>query len=183
MTDIRADAAIKAAVDATIARARQDWSTLNFENEYPTSGFGIGTLLPKDIHVTNQATGAQGSNVSSVYWGLISITTTSAKQTWIDLRIDDRLYIIVTGFFNLDPDPQITSLKFSAQGKELTWLNIEHMYGWDLARAYLSKPLVISPGRPFKVEIVGRNAKPIPERIGLLGYRVAKAEYIIIDTG
>lgn len=180
LTEKRPDKEIINTVKDAVKDAMAKWSE-NYEGEYPKTGFGVTNLRPRDVALTNAATGVQGSCASSIYWGLISITTASAWGDWINLTIDDRAYLVVTGIFNLDSNPQITNLRFKANGEDLPAMNIEELYSWDLARAYLSKPFFVRPENNLTVRYVGQSTKTAVERIGLLGYCIAKRSYLILE--
>ena len=181
LTEKRPDKEIVNTVRSAIADATSKWAPMAYQGEYPTNGFGITNLRARDVCLTNAATGVQASCPSSIYFGLISITTASAWGDWINLTVDDRAYLVITGIFNLDPTPQISQLRFKANGEDLPSMSIEELYGWDLARGYLSKPFFVRPENNLTVRYVGRNTRASVERMGLLGYCIAKRSYLILE--
>ena len=183
LTDKRPDAVIDQGVAEALANATIRFQPLTFENEYPRTGFGITSLTPKQVGATNQATGLQGNVVSSTIWG-VSTLAANTWSDWINLNIDDRIYNIITGVFNRTNTPQISNIRFKANGEDLPWVNLDQMYNWDLSQAYLQRPLIISPTNNLTVRAIAEKAitgaSGVPaERIGLLGYVLGKRAYLI----
>ncbi len=187
MTDKRPDQAINAAVKEAIDNATQRFQPLAFEYEYPRTGFGITALTPRPVAATNQSPNLQGNVASSTIWGVSSITTANTWQDWINLNLDDRVYLVITGVFNRTQVPLISNIRFKANGEDLPWVNLDEMYTWDLSQGYLQRPLIISPTNNFVVRIIGEKASTggsgqPAERIGLLGYQLAKRNYLIAES-
>lgn len=178
LTDKKPDQAIASALQFAIQKAQERWPSLRYTGEWGTSGLVVTNLRARDISVTNQATGLQGAEVLGSTAFAITAVTVSAVTTWINLAIDDRIFLVVTGFFSLSPDPHITEMRFSANGETLYGFSTEEVYTWQEGKAYLSKPLVISPANNFTVD-VRTDATITKERIGLLGYIVAQRTYAI----
>lgn len=176
LTDVRPDAEIDKLVKDVIKNAETEWSPLVYEGYYPAAGFGITELRPKHVVKTVDATGFS-MFASSISWGA-SIETASTFFKWIDCTLTDMAYIIQTGVFNLEATPRVTEIAPSANGQDLPTVNLEQMYGLDLARAWHEKPFAARPNNPLTDQLVGRTTGV--ERIGLLGYLIAKRAYLII---
>ena len=186
LTEKRPDAAIDAAVAEAIANATVRFQPLVFEYEYPRTGFGITALTPKSVAATNQTTGLQGGVVSSTIWG-VSTLSANTWTDWININVDDRIYLVVTGVFNRTQTPQISNIRLKANGEDLPWVNVDQMYNWDLSQAYFQRPLIVSPTNNFTVRAIAEKAitgaSGVPaERLGLLGYILAKRTYLISET-
>jgi hypothetical protein len=176
------DAAINQAVQAAISDALQNFAPLTFDGEYPRTGFGITVLRPKDLAVTNQATAAlQASVASSVIWGPISATTTSAWADWINLNIDNRIYAIITGVWYAEPTPNITALRIKANGEDLPVIDIQELQTYDVGYMFLEKPIIVKPGNAVNVRYLGVAVKSTRENIGLMGFTLAKRAYLITE--
>ena len=187
LTEKRPDAAIDAAISEAVANAQVRFQPLQYEYEYPRTGFGITALTSKLVAGTNQGTGLQGQVSASTVWGVSSITTAGTWQDWININVDDRAYLVITGIFNRTNTPRVTNIRFKANGEDLPWVNLEQMYTWDLAQGYFQRPLIVSPTNNFTVRILsdsavtGSAAAP-GERIGLLGYQIAKRNLLISES-
>jgi hypothetical protein len=176
------DAAINTAVQGAIDDALQNFAPLQFDGEYPKGGFGISVLRPKDLAVTNQAAVALQSSVfSSILWGPISATTASVWSDWINLNIDNRLYVIVTGVWYAEPTPNITAIRMKANGEDLPTIDIEELQTYDVGYMFLEKPIIVKPGNALNVRYVPAVTKTTRENIGLLGYSLAKRAYLITE--
>src|SRR5437867_1463692 len=181
-TNANPDAAINSAVQSAIGDALTNFAPLQFDGEYPKNGFGISILRPKDLAVTNQATAVlQASVASSVVWGPLSNTTASVWADWINLNIDNRLYAIITGVWYAEPTPNITALRFKANGEDSPVMDLEELQTYDVGYMFLEKPIGIRPGNAVNVRYVGLAAKATRENIGLMGYSLAKRAYLIIE--
>ena len=164
-TNERPDAEIRRLVDATIAAAEREFSPLRFEGAYPDNGIGIGVLRPRHV-------------ISQDYWQM-SVTTSFAN--WINKTLGTDVYLLVTGVMNLTVDPSTSELFPSANGKDLPYMNIENLYAnGELARGWFSKPIGVSPSNNLTIQAIGRFAKT--ERLGLLGYAVAKRSFLITQS-
>jgi len=181
-TESTPDAAINTAVVNAIADAATNFSPLQFDGEYPTKGFGITILRPKDLAVTNQATAALQSSVfSSIVWGPISATTASVWSDWINLNIDNRAYVVVTGVWYAEPTPNITAIRFKANGEDMPVMDLEELQTYDVGYMFLEKPIAIRPGNAINVRYVPTTTKTTRENIGLLGYTLAKRAFLITE--
>ncbi|MBW2675397.1 MAG: hypothetical protein JRD89_18645 [Deltaproteobacteria bacterium] len=171
LTDVRPDDEIRRLVEEVVANAEAEWAPLKYEGQYPVGGFGITELRPKHIR------GGTHNIPSSVTWSA-SIATASTYFDWMDLTLTDMAYVIQTGVFNLEASPRVTEIAPSANGQDLPTVNLEQMYALDLARVWHEKPFAARPNNNFKNQLVGRDTGV--ERIGLLGYCVAKRAYLIL---
>lgn len=150
--------------------------------QHGTRGVVTIPLGPREVSITNQATAALQSNViSSIYWGCESIATAATWQDWINIAVDDRTYLVITGVFNRDANPNITQLRLKADGQDLGRISLEDMYTWEKATAYFAEPILVGPGKNLTVRAVGPSSKALNEPIGLKGYAVCKREYAILE--
>jgi len=173
LTDVRPDAEIEKLLKATVADAEQEWAPLKYEGQYPTSGFGITELRPIIFK------GGTTDNIpSSEYWA-VDITSSLVWQTWFDLTLTDMAYVMPTGVFNSEVSPMVTEIRPSANGQDLPTMNIEQLYVLDLTRAWFEKPYSARPSNNVKMDLVSRN--DVVERMGLIGYLLAKRSYLIIE--
>lgn len=176
-SDERPDAAIKKAVAATIADAEANFAPLKFEGEYPTSGIGISELRP--FHVENTTSNIpQTSNLN--YWQT-SVVGVSTWADWINVTLDKDLYVVITGIFDLESSPNVTEIAPSANGLDLPVVNIEQMFALDVARAWFEKPFVVKPDNNLTIQLYPKQgvAATTSERIGLMGYAIAKRAKLI----
>lgn len=171
LTDRRPDAEIKTLVDEVVANAETEWAPLKYEGQYPVGGFGIVELRPKHIR------GGTHNIPSTITWEA-SIGTASTYFSWMDLTLTDMAYVIQTGVFDLEASPRVTEIAPSANGQDLPTVNLEQMHALDVARAWLEKPFAARPNNNFKNQLVARSTGI--ERIGLLGYVMAKRAYLIL---
>lgn len=172
----RPDAEIEKLLKKTVADGEIEWKPLKYEGQYPTTGFGITELRPKVLKG-----GTTDNVISSVMWGasLAAAAGASTYFTWFDVTLTDQAYAMPTGVFNLESTPQVTEMGPSANGLDLPTVNLEQLYALDMARAWFEKPFAARPNNNFKVQLVARVATGT-ERIGLLGYLIAKRSYLIL---
>lgn len=181
LTNKRPDADIDKAIAQTVADASVLWSPLTFEGEFPLHGFGIANLRP--YHVQNSTT-AKPVTCNLNYWQTSQVIS-SAFSDWIDTTVDEDTYVVITGYFSLEQQCQVTEIAPTANGVQLPPLNVEEMHGWDLARGFFTKPFSVKPKSNLKIRAYGdpdRNNNQSSIRIGLLGYAVGKRAYIIKET-
>jgi hypothetical protein len=173
--DIRSEAVVSAAVQQAIADAESLWAPEKFDGVFPTKGFGIKRLQPRDL-VSNSGSIVCANGNST--WGL-SIGATSTWQTWISAGVlSDSVYGIITGFFNYDTAPDIDVIKFVADGIEYATYDLQEAWGWDVATAFFSHPIVIRPEKMLTIRVKSSGGAGI-KRMGLLGYALAKRSYLI----
>jgi len=186
LTDKRPDADIDEAVQATIAHAKNLWAPLQFEGEFPVNGFGISNIRP--IHV--QSTTLEIPAISNrCVWATCQVVS-STFTDWINVTVDEDSYLIITGIFSLEATGAVTEIAATANGVDLPPINIEELYGWDLASAYFTKPFVVKPKSQLKIQLYGSTAsvygaalnQATKIKIGLLGYCVGKRAYLIKRT-
>lgn len=175
------DVAIQKLINSTIKDATDGpFRGLTFEGEFPKTGFGISNLRARDICQTNQGSGLFGNVASSTVWGITAVVS-STWTDWINLATDDRLYVIVTGIFNRSVTPQITRIRFKANGEDFPQIDMETMYNAQETIAYLEQPFAVRPGNNFTVRVLSPTtlAGTPSERIGLAGFALAKKAYLI----
>lgn len=166
VTDERPDAEIDKLLRAVIASAAQEFSPLRYEGEYPDSGFGIQPIRPRHVGIDVRM------------W---QMTVTTAYANWISTTLGTDNFVVPTGVFNLTVDPSTTELQATANGKDLPVMNIEALYAnAQLASGWFTKPFAVRPSNAIRIQAVGRVAQT--ERLGLLGYNVAKRSYLINQT-
>lgn len=184
LSDKRPDAAIEAAIRTAIADAQLGaFKGLQFEDYQPRTGFGISGLRARDIAQTNQATGLQGGVAGSAAFGVTAVTV-STWTDWINLSIDDRSYHIVVGVLNRTSTPHITHIRPRVNGEDLPIINLEWMYTWDMVQAFLAQPYIVRPGNNHTMRVfTDATIAGVPaERIGLIGYTLAKRTYLIGES-
>lgn len=171
--DIRAEAAISTAVQQAIADAESLWSPEKFDGVFPTKGFGIKRLQPRDI-ISNSGSIVGPSNSTWV----LSVATASAWNQWISAGVlSDSCYVVITGFFCYDANMNVEALKITADGIEYATYDIQEFYGWDVATAYFSHPVVVRPEKTITIQARARTVAQ--SNIGLIGYTLAKRSYLI----
>lgn len=181
LTQDFSDQNINQLVQAVIAQAASDFQPLQFQGEFPLDGFGIAVLRAKDLAVTNQATGLQSLAASSIVWGVQSIATTSVWQDWLNISLDNRIYVAVTGILYPENAPIIEAIRVRANGIDLPVLQIEELQTYDVSFAFFERPFGVRAAQNLTVRVVGGPSKAAVEHIGLLGYTVAKKAYLITE--
>lgn len=160
-----ADKEIQKALGATIADATKYFAPLQYQGAYPNTGFGVGSLRPRMVGIAND------------FW---QMTVTTSFADWINHTLGDLEYVLVTGVFNLTVDPSTTQLFPKANGQDLPIMSIEDLYALDVSRGWFNEPFVIRPNNNITIQAVGRAAQT--ERLGLMGYTVAKRSFLIDTT-
>ena len=138
---------------------------LKYEDNLPPPGFGVSEIRPRHVGIAND------------FW---QATITAAYADWINTTISDNAYLVITGLFNNTVMPQTSELAPSANGNDLPRINIEQMYTFEEAKAWFPKPFVVKASGVLKIQAVAAQAQT--ERIGLMGYTVAKRSYLIAAT-
>lgn len=171
--DVKGDQIVSNAVATAIADAEQLWDPEKFDGVFPVKGFGIKKLDILDIAKNSAATAGMKYSNSWV----ITITTARTWQNVISATLTDNLYVVITGFFNLDANPDMTHMQIIADGVEYPVMNIEESYGWDVATAYFAHPVIVRPEKKILIYVRAETAGD--KRFGLLGYTVAKRSYLL----
>lgn len=172
-TDTRPDAEIRKLINSTVADAEKEWSPLKYEGFYPVAGFGLTEIRPR--HINSGGTGW----ANSTYWSA-SIATSLAFFDWTNITLTDMAYVMVTGLFNRESSPKVIQFAPSANGEDLPTVDVEQMYTLDVARAWWEKPYSVRPNNMLRHQLMGDNTGS--ERIGLLGYTIAKRAFLISRT-
>lgn len=168
--DAKSDLIVKAAVDAAIADALELWKPEQFDGVFAMKGFGIQKLKCGDL--------AKDSMVGPyTYMWTMSINTASAWETYINSVLSDSCYVIITGVYNYDAQPDVEAIKVIAEGVEYSPFDLNEMYGWDVAVAYFSHPIVIRPKKGIKIKVKARTIGK--KNIGFIGYTLATRSYLI----
>ncbi len=164
--------AVNAALVDTIAKAKAEFRTLGYEEEWATGGYGIASIRP--LHMQCGSATWAGSH----HWG-ISYATSETWTAWISITMTELAYEVITGMFNLDATPITRAIYMTASGKALPTMNIEEMYAYEISRMFFKKPVVIGPSRPFDfyTKCVGAIAT---ENLGLTGFTIGPHGYLII---
>lgn len=175
--DARADAIVSAAVAVAIADAEKLWTPEKFDGIFPVKGFGIRKLVARDFEGAATSALHLGGSQSMAGW-YFSITAASTWEAIISSgTLSDSAYVIITGIFNFDASPDIRKLKVTADGVEYPIYNLEEIYGWDVAIAKLSHPVIVRPEKKITIEVIADSAGK--KHFGFLGYTVAKRSYLI----
>jgi hypothetical protein len=176
--DARGEATIAKAIQTTVTDAESLWAPEKFDGVFPVKGFGIKRLQPRDMAGTNGGGGTSiWAGASAQGWTL----SVAAAQAWgiviSGAQLSDSSYIILTGIFNYDAVPDVEAFKLSADGIEYCVTDIQEMYGWDIATAFFSHPIIIRPQKTFTLSLKARTAGI--KYFGFLGYTIAKRSYLI----
>lgn len=174
--DIRADQIVAQAVAAAVADAETLWAPEKFDGAFPVKGFGIAKLKATDLIKNGNSL---GGHIYTSFWGF-SLTTASTWESMIDVTLSDSCYVIITGIYCLDANPDVDRIKIVADGIEYAVTDISEMYGWDIANAYFSHPIIVRPTKNLKIKWKGPTAGQ--KKIGFLGYTVARRSYLIGET-
>jgi hypothetical protein len=171
--DVKGDAIVQQAIATAIGDAETLWAPEKFDGVFATKGFGIRTLQKWDVcPLSTTLGGARFSNS----W-VISITTAKTWECILSHTVSQDAYLILTGIFNYDANPDMTDLQIVAEGVEYMPWHIEEMYGWDVAVAYLSHPVVVRPQK--KVLVYARAESAGQKSFGFIGYTLGKRGYLI----
>lgn len=170
--DARADQAVANAVATAIQDASTIWENESFDGVFPTNGFGIKRLEKFDICTAEVAVYTPFSNS----W-IMSVNAARTWVTYIDAILSDSCYVIITGVFEFDPTPDVTAIKMVADGVEYPIIDLQETFGWDVATAYFSHPVVVRPEKRISIKL---KAETTGQKIfGFLGYVVARRSYLI----
>jgi hypothetical protein len=176
MLDSRAEQTIAQAVQSAVADAESLWSPEKFDGVFPTKGFGIKRLQPKDLNGTSTTTTGFVSPIVSAW-----VFSIAAAETWqmivSQCILSDSAYVILTGFYNLDTNPDVEAIKITADGIEYAVMDLTEAYTWDVAGAYMSHPIIIRPEKMITIEAKARTAGQ--KNFGFMGYTIAKRSYLI----
>lgn len=170
--DAKTDQIVANAVAAAVGDAEKLWAPEIFDGVFPVKGFGIKKLEKFDVDDTGATHGHPYTNT----W-IMSFTT---ARTWTGIlsnTLSNAVYIVLTGIFNYDANPDVRAIKITADGVEYPIMNLEEMYGWDVAVAYFSHPIIVRPEKKIIVEAIANTAGQ--KSFGFIGYAVAKRSYLI----
>jgi len=162
------DLEISSAITEIVEEAKKRWG-LEYEGEIPLKGgIAITTVRPNDVgHPTS----------AKDYWEL-AITTADTWQNWINTPIDKDAFVLVCGMFNNTvANPATNEIQITSNGIALPVINIDHIYSYQEPKMYLSKPIGTGPSATLKIQCTARVAQS--ERIGLIGYTIAKKSFVI----
>jgi len=179
--DASDNANIQQAVQTAIADAESLWAPETFDGVFPTKGFGIKRLQPADIGKLTSywpLSYMSGATTQASFTWLLSIATGGAWTCVINNAIlSDSAYVILTGFFNYDQNPDVEAIQVTADGIVYPVIDIQEMYGWDFATAYFSHPIIVRPEKMITLAIKART--PGYKNFGLLGFVIGKRSYLI----
>jgi len=167
-TDERPDEAIEDTINAVINDATTRWDPMEYEGEYPTTGFGIANLRPRHV------------NISVDYWGNTNLTGNTWTQ-WCNAKMNKDSFVIVTGIFNKEASPQVTQMYTQANGQDLPIVSVEELDTLDVARAWFPQPFYVKPDNKLVIQLYNKGSAK-REQFGLLGYVVAKRAVLIDKT-
>lgn len=172
--DARTDAIVSNAVATAIADAERLWQPEKFDGVFPTKGFGIQKLKCPDLMCGGTIFGP----FSEMF--LWSVATASAWETYINsATMTDAAYVIITGIYEYDASPDVEQIKIIADGVEYPTMDLNEMYGWDVAVAYLSHPIIVRPEKTITIKAKARTVGQ--KHLGFIGYTVAKRSYLIAE--
>lgn len=180
MMDPRAEPTIAQAIQTAVGDAESLWAPEKFDGVFPTKGFGIKRLQPRDMAGTNGVPGTSvwaGPSVGILTWNLSCAVASAWGNVISGAQLSDSSYLIITGFFNLDAVPDVEAIKITADGIEYVIMDLQEAYGWDIATAYFSHPIIIRPQKTFTIAMRARTAGT--KYFGFLGYTIAKRSYLI----
>jgi len=169
----RPDNVIEALREATKDNAREYWDAMTFGGFDPVGNqYGFGDLRPTHVGLTNSQYYGQ--------WSTTVVDTAGSETSWFDTTVHEDSYILIHGVFNNAASPKINEMKLFLGGNELPWMNLQEIYGWDIARAYLEQGYSIQPKQSIKVAVtatatVATNSEPL----GLVGEIMALRSYLI----
>lgn len=172
-TDVKGDQIVAAAVQTAIADAELLWNPEKFDGVFAVKGFGI-TKLEK-WHVCPLSATLGGARFCNSW--VTSITTAKTWEAVWSNTISQDAYLIITGVFNYDNAPDVTTIQFVAEGIEYLPLNLEEIYGWDVAVANFSHPVIVRPQK--KLIVYARADSAGQKAFGLIGYTLGKRGYLI----
>ena len=176
MLDSRAEATIASAVQTAVADAESLWAPEKFDGVFPVKGFGIKRLQPRDLAGSNATTTTLIGPIVSAWQ--FSIAT---AETWADAIhqavLSDSAYVVLTGVYNFDATPDVEAIKIIADGIEYPTMDITEIYGWDVATAYFSHPIIVRPEKMITIKAKCRTAGL--KSFGFMGYTIAKRSYLI----
>lgn len=171
-TDARTDQIVKQAVETAVKDAENLWAPEKFDGVYPIKGFGISRLKAADLVAAGSIVGPY------TYMFTWSVATASAWETYInDITLSNASYAVLVGVFNLDATPDVEAIKIKADGVEYPVIDLNEMYGWDVAVAYFSHPIIVRPEKKIAIKCKARTVGR--KNIGFIGYVIAKRSYLI----
>jgi len=171
-TDPRTDQIVASAVQVAVSDAEQLWKPEVFDGVYPTKGFGIARLKAADLVAAGSIIGPY------TYMFVWSVAVASAWETYInDVTLSNASYVVITGIYNYDATPDVEAIKIKADGVEYAVMDLNEMYGWDVAVAYLSHPIIVRPEK--KIGIKGKARTAGQKKFGFIGFTIAKRSYLI----
>lgn len=171
--DARADQIVANAVATAITDAESLWAPEKFDGVFPVKGFGIRKLSAIELG------GKSGTSLVGPYsymW-LWSVATASTWETYINETLSDSCYVVITGIYELDASPDVEAIKIIADGIEYPLIHLTEMYGWDVALAHISHPIIVRPEKAIKIKAKARTVGQ--KHLGFLGYTIAKRSYLI----
>lgn len=177
VVDPRGEATVASAINTAVADAEAFWAPEKYDGVFLIKGFGIKRLQIRDL------AGSNANGTSIMCWTISDCWSLSAAaaETWGTVisgaTLSDSAYVVLTGLFNYDGNPDVEALKITADGIEYPVMDIIEMYGWDTAIAYLSHPIVVRPEKKITIEWKCRTAGV--KNFGFLGYTIAKRSYLI----
>lgn len=109
------------------------------------------------------------------------MSVAAASHAWTNIlsgaMLSDSCYVIITGFFNYDNTPDVEAIKITADGIEYPVIDLQETYGWDVATAYFSHPIIVRPEKQITISACARTQGV--KYFGFLGWTVAKRSYLI----
>ena len=110
----------------------------------------------------------------------IASPDSNAGTFGINVELDENLYVIHAGVFDITPNPSMAEVAFRANGIDLPVQNIEQMFAGENTFAWWSKPFVVAPENNLTARIYGNVIQT--ELAGFLGYTVARRNVLIRES-
>jgi len=170
-TDVKGDAIVAQAVQTAINDAEQLWNPEKFDGVFPVKGFGIRKMQAYDL----AGISSPGMNYTNSW--IMTITTARTWTNVISNTLTNTTYCVITGFWNMDSDPDVTDVQIIADGVDYSTSNIQEAYTWDVASAYFAHAIVVRPEKKILI-YVKANSTGL-KNFGFLGYTIAKRSKLI----
>lgn len=169
----RPDAEISRLRNTATADAAENWKNIQYGGFYPKgTQYGFTDLRMTHLGLTNSTYFGK--------WGTPAVTTAGLPTTWWDTTVHKDSYQLYYGIQNRTSDPNIFEAKFYLGGVETAWLDLQEMYGWDIARYYFEQGLMVGPDQSTKAEVTAESSIVArAELLGIVGETLAKRSYVI----
>ena len=153
--------------------AKDNWANLKYGGfDAKDTSYGFADLRMTHLGLTNSTYFGK--------WGTPAVTSAGTATTWWDSTVHKDSYHLYYGIQNRTATPKIFEAKFYLGGVENAWLDLQEMYGWDIARYYFEQGLTVGPDQSTRAEVTAEaTVAARAEILGLVGEILAKRSYII----